>query len=135
MGGRILVIDDDPRLIHIVSMFLDSEGHTIQTASNGAEGLELLKSFRPELVIVDVMMPDMDGTEVCRSIRADPEFGDIPVLLFTALSTAADVERARAAGATNMITKPYSLEGLKNVVNGALARSSALPSGEAAAGS
>ena len=135
MGGRILVIDDDPRLSHIVSMFLESEGHTVMTAPNGAAGLELLPSFRPELVIADVMMPEMDGTEVCRAIRANTEFAEIPVLLFTALSTTADVERARASGATNMITKPYSLAGLKTVVEGALARTTALATGEAAAGS
>jgi two-component system phosphate regulon response regulator PhoB len=122
---RVLVVDDDPRLIHIVRLYLESEGYLVGDASNGADALALMPEFRPELVILDIMMAGMNGVEVCERIRANPETATLPVLMFSALSTHDDVERARAAGATHLITKPYSLEGLGKVVESAIARHAA----------
>jgi len=113
---RILVVDDDPRLLHIVAMYLGIEGYDVASASNGEEGLKQVEAHRPELVILDIMMPGMDGVEACRRIRADPETAHIPVLMFSALSGDDDVERARLAGATHLITKPFNLVGLGSVV-------------------
>ncbi len=113
---RILVVDDDPRLLHIVAMYLGIEGYDVASASNGEEGLKQVDEHRPELVILDIMMPGMDGVEACRRIRANPETAHIPVLMFSALSGDDDVERARLAGATHLITKPFNLVGLGSVV-------------------
>lgn len=113
---RILVVDDDPRLLHIIAMYLGIEGYDVKTASNGEEGLREVASHRPDLIILDIMMPGMDGVEACRRIRLDPETAHIPVLMFSALSGDEDVERARLAGANHLITKPFNLVGLGTVV-------------------
>ncbi|GAC1337780.1 MAG: hypothetical protein NVSMB29_02660 [Candidatus Dormibacteria bacterium] len=113
---RILVVDDDPRLLHIVAMYLGIEGYDVASASNGEEGLKRVDDHKPELVILDIMMPGMDGVEACRRIRANPATAHIPVLMFSALSGDDDVERARLAGATHLITKPFNLVGLGSVV-------------------
>lgn len=113
---RVLVVDDDPRLLHIVAMYLGIEGYDVASATNGEEGLKQVDEHKPELVILDIMMPGMDGVEACRRIRANPETAHIPVLMFSALSGDDDVERARLAGASHLITKPFNLVGLGSVV-------------------
>ncbi|HXA27884.1 MAG TPA: response regulator [Candidatus Angelobacter sp.] len=116
MSRRILVVDDDPRLLHVVSMYLSIEGYDVDTAPNGEEGLQHLEVQRPDLVILDVMMPGIDGLEACRRIKSNPETRHIPVVLFTALSRTDDVESGRAAGANRFINKPFSLIGLGAVI-------------------
>jgi DNA-binding response OmpR family regulator len=114
--GRILIVDDDPRLLHIVAMYLGIEGYDVVTAENGEDGLREIEAHRPDLVILDIMMPGMDGVEACRRIRADPETQNLPVVMFSALSSDDDIERARLAGANHLITKPFNLVGLGSVV-------------------
>ena len=121
---RVLVVDDDPRLLHIVEMYRSIEGYDVDTAENGEEGLARFVAQPADLVVLDIMMPGMDGIEVCRRLRADPSGAAIPIIMFSALSGDDDVDRARAAGATHMITKPFNLVGL-----GAVLRSF-LPNGE-----
>ena len=121
MSRRILVVDDDPRLLHVVAMYLSIEGYEVDTAANGEEGLRLLEQKRPDLVILDVMMPGIDGLEACRRIKSNPETRAIPVVLFTALSRTDDVENGRAAGANRFINKPFSLIGLGAVIRSFLA--------------
>jgi DNA-binding response OmpR family regulator len=113
---RILVVDDDPRLLHIVSLYLGIEGYEVIQASNGEDGLKAVNETPPDLVIMDIMMPGMDGVEACRRIRENPASAAIPVLMFSALSGDDDVERARLAGANHLITKPFNLVGLGQVV-------------------
>ena len=121
MSRRILVVDDDPRLLHVVAMYLSIEGYEVDSAANGEEGLRLLEQKRPDLVILDVMMPGIDGLEACRRIKSNPETRHIPVVLFTALSRTDDVENGRAAGANRFINKPFSLIGLGAVIRSFLA--------------
>ncbi len=113
---RILVVDDDPRLLHIVQMYLSIEEFDVVTALNGEDGLREIETSKPDLVILDIMMPGMDGIEACRRIRTNPETASLPVLMFSALSGDEDVERARHAGANHLITKPFNLVGLGSVV-------------------
>jgi len=113
---RILVVDDDPRLLHIVQMYLSIEEFEVTTAPNGEEGLRQVEASNPDLVILDIMMPGMDGIEMCRRIRTNPATSTIPVLMFSALSGDEDVERARQAGANHLITKPFNLVGLGTVI-------------------
>lgn len=114
--SRVLVVDDDPRLLQIVAMYLSIEGYEVATARDGSEGLDEITTKRPDLVILDVMMPGMDGLEACRRIRDNPDTADVPVLMFSALSGDEDVEKARHAGANLMISKPFNLVGLGSVV-------------------
>jgi DNA-binding response OmpR family regulator len=114
--GRILVVDDDPRLLHIVAMYLGIEGYEVMTAENGDDGLAKLQDRPPDLVILDIMMPGMDGIETCRRMRGHAPTADIPIVMFSALSSDDDIERARVAGANHLITKPFNLVGLGSVV-------------------
>jgi DNA-binding response OmpR family regulator len=114
--GRILVVDDDPRLLHIVAMYLGIEGYEVITAENGDDGLAKLQDRPPDLVILDIMMPGMDGIETCRRMRGHAPTADIPIVMFSALSSDDDIERARVAGANHLITKPFNLVGLGSVV-------------------
>jgi DNA-binding response OmpR family regulator len=127
VSRRILVVDDDPRLLHVVSMYLSIEGYDVDTAPNGEEGLQHLEVQRPDLVILDVMMPGIDGLEACRRIKSNPETRQIPVVLFTALSRTDDVESGRAAGANRFINKPFSLIGLGAVIRSFLSEETAVP--------
>jgi two-component system cell cycle response regulator len=116
MTPSVLVVDDDPRLLQIIEMYLRLEGYDVVTAENGEDALDRLRAQHVALVILDVMMPGMDGIEACRRIRADPSTADIPVVMCTALSADEDVRRARDAGASHMVTKPFNLVGLGTVV-------------------
>jgi DNA-binding response OmpR family regulator len=124
---RILIVDDDPRLLHVVSMYLKIEGFEVDAELDGAEGLRALERARPDLVILDVMMPGIDGLELCRRIKTDPRTRSIPVLMFTALSSDDDVESGRAAGADRFINKPFSLVGLATVIRSYLAEAPPVP--------
>jgi len=123
---RILLADDDPRLLHVVSMYLSMEGYDVTTAEDGDDALQQVLSGSFEIAILDVMMPGSDGIEICKRIRENAATQSMPVLIFTALSTDADAERARLAGATHMITKPFSLPGLGAVVRSCAERATAL---------
>jgi CheY-like chemotaxis protein len=117
---RILVVDDDPRLLHVVSMYLTIEGYEVATANDGEEALRHVDERPPDLIILDVMMPGMDGLEACRRLKRDPGTRSIPVLMFTALSREEDIEEGRSAGADRFINKPFSLIGLQAVIRGFL---------------
>jgi len=83
--ARILVVDDDPDLVESVTTILKSKNHEVLQAYGGEEGLEKAKKERPDAIILDVMMPDKDGYEVCKELKADPDYSDIPILLLTAV--------------------------------------------------
>ena len=83
--AKILVVDDDPDLVESVTTILESKNHEVIQAYGGIEGLEKAKTEKPDAIILDVMMPDKDGYEVCKELKADPEYCDIPILLLTAV--------------------------------------------------
>jgi DNA-binding response OmpR family regulator len=83
--AKILVIDDDPDLVESVTMILESRNHEVIQAYGGIEGLEKAKAEKPDAIILDVMMPDKDGYAVCKELKGDPEYSDIPILLLTAV--------------------------------------------------
>ena len=98
--GSILIVDDDPRLLHIVAMYLGIEGYDVTTAENGEDGLAQVEARAPDLVILDIMMPGMDGIETCKRIRSNTPTADIPIVMFSALSSDDDIERARSPAPT-----------------------------------
>jgi two-component system alkaline phosphatase synthesis response regulator PhoP len=83
--ARILVVDDDPDLVDSVTMILEKKGHEVIAAYGGVEGLEKAKTVNPDAIILDVMMPDKDGYEVCKELKGDPAYRNIPILLLTAV--------------------------------------------------
>lgn len=108
----ILVVDDDPDAVEIVRTFLEARGYKVATASNGPEALAKLEEVRPALVLLDVMMPGMDGWEVARIIKNHPEFSDVRVVMLTARSDFTDKQEGLRAGADDYIVKPIRLEEL-----------------------
>lgn len=107
---RVLVVDDEPDLVDLVSLNLQRRGYLPIGATNGLEGLNAARAERPDLAIVDVMMPEMDGLELVRRLRADPATADIPVLMLTARATEADELRGLGVGADDYVTKPFSMK-------------------------
>src|SRR3990172_7734299 len=85
MAKKILIVDDDPDLVEAVSMILESKNYDVAAAYGGIEGLQKAKTESPDLIVLDVMMPDKDGYTVCKELKADPELSRIPVLLLTAV--------------------------------------------------
>lgn len=116
MTARILVIDDDPLLLQLMLESLKHDNYEVDLAQNGSEGLRLLQERRPHLVILDIMLPDMDGWEVCRQIR---KLSTVPIIMLTALGSRADIVRGLQAGADDYLVKPFHKDEL-------LARASAV---------
>lgn len=105
---HILVVDDQPFIRRSLSLALQRAGYRVSAAVNGAEGLERIRALRPGLVFLDLMMPVMDGFEVCRRVRADPGLAGTRIIMLTAKGEALDEERGRALGVDEYITKPFS---------------------------
>ena len=106
MAQKILVVDDDIDSLKLIGLMLQKKGYEILAANTGANALKKAIADKPNLIILDVMMPDMDGYEVCRQLRADPETGSIPILMFTAKAMVDDKVAGFEAGADDYITKP-----------------------------
>ncbi|MCB1889409.1 MAG: diguanylate cyclase [Rhodocyclaceae bacterium] len=109
----VLAIDDVPANLDVLVAHLLQEAIELTVALSGEEGLELADSLRPDLILLDVMMPGMDGFEVCRRLKANPELADIPVLFLTAVDEEVEIERGFALGAVDYVHKPYSIPILK----------------------
>lgn len=112
MQTPILVVDDDPNALDIVRTYLEAQGYAVTTASNGTEALSRLEECRPVLVLLDVMMPGMDGWEVARVIKNHPEFGSTRVVMLTARSDFEDKHEGLRAGADDYLVKPIQLADL-----------------------
>jgi CheY-like chemotaxis protein len=110
--ARILVIDDDESLLQMMSLMLRRAGHQTILVSNGHEGIEIARREQPDAAIVDVMMPQLSGYEVCRILREDPRTQDIPLLILTALSQREHREQAQDSGADDYVTKPVTRDDL-----------------------
>ena len=105
---KILIADDKPEVVELVRVTLEREDYEIVDASNGKEALRKARVEKPDLVLLDIVMPKMDGFEVCRKLKKDPEIKDIPILMLTAKGQEVDKKRGREVGATDYITKPFS---------------------------
>ncbi len=125
MNERILVVDDDVETLKLIGLMLQRRGYEICAAQSGVEALEKAKSEEPDLVILDVMMPQMDGNETCRRLRADPETSHLPILMFTAKGLASDRVKGLEAGADDFLTKPVHPAELASRVEALLTQASA----------
>jgi two-component system phosphate regulon response regulator PhoB len=105
---RILVVDDEPDLLELVRFNLTQAGYDVETAETGTDGIEKARRRRPDLLVLDVMLPDLPGTEVCRRVRADAELSGLPVLMLTARSEEIDRVVGLELGADDYVTKPFS---------------------------
>jgi two-component system response regulator MtrA len=120
--GRILVADDDVDVRTLIVLKLESSGHEVVGVEDGAAAVEACRELRPDLVVLDMMMPGMSGLDACAAIRADPDLAGTPVVLLTARAQAADVDAGLAAGVDEYLTKPFSPRELAGRVEALLAR-------------
>jgi DNA-binding response OmpR family regulator len=112
MTHRILVVDDNEINLHLVGKILQLEGYEVVTAENGAEALQKIALSKPDMAVLDVMMPEMDGFELCKRIRQLPECAGMPIIMLTASSSESDKIEAQNAGANDLLGKPFSMETL-----------------------
>jgi CheY-like chemotaxis protein len=113
---RVLVVDDDPEIVTFLATLLELEGIDSTVATSAAAALEKLEHAVPNLVLLDIAMPDRDGLDLCRALKKDPQTADIRVVMLTARAQRADRERGAEAGADSYITKPFSTDELREHV-------------------
>ena len=118
----LLLVEDDPDIQLVARAALKRAGFTVTTASNGPAALEQVRAARPEVILLDWMMPGMDGTEVCRRLKADPATAEIPVIFLTARSQQSEIARGLSLGAVGYIVKPFDALALGAQVREMLAR-------------
>jgi len=117
---KILIADDEHNIRHILDFSLHAEGFNVVSATNGEEAVTLAIAERPDLIILDRMMPGQDGVETCRQLKNDDRTKHIPVVLLTAKGSRQEREEGKAAGADEYITKPFSPQKVINTVQGFL---------------
>ena len=120
MAVSVLIVEDDPNIRELLQIYLEKDGYAVTTASDGGQGLAKFRAIRPNLVLLDVMMPVMDGWAVCKAIRAD---GNTPVIMLTAKGELADKVTGLKAGADDYITKPFEMKELLARIEAVLRRS------------
>jgi two-component system, cell cycle response regulator DivK len=120
MSKRILVVEDQEDLRGVLRDLLTGSGYAVLEASDGQVGIATAKSDRPDLVLMDIQMPGLDGYEATRQIKADPDLKATPIIAVSSFAMKGDEEKARAAGCDHYITKPYSPMQLLRVIQGYL---------------
>ncbi len=120
---RILVVDDEPEAVELVEFNLKQAGYAVITAADGAEALKKARAQRPDLIVLDVMLPEMDGFEICKSLRLDPATAKVPIIMLTAKAAEIDRVLGLELGADDYLTKPFSPRELLLRVKKILARS------------
>jgi len=106
--SRVLIADDNPQGVELLEAYLAEADYEIQTAADGEDTLRKVRDWRPDVILLDVMMPRISGFEVCKRLRAAPETADIAVLMITALDQPSDIDRAVEAGTDDFLTKPIN---------------------------
>ena len=115
--GKVLVVDDEIYIVHILDFSLGMEGYEVVTALDGEQALERIESDKPDMIVLDIMMPKLDGYEVCRTIKSNPATRHIPVILLSAKGRNVDQKMGFDVGADDYITKPFSPRKLVERIN------------------
>jgi len=126
MNKKILVIEDDPSTLRLLKYTLQQEGYQVLPTPNGLEGLRKAKSEEPDLIILDVMLPGVDGFEICHRLRAEPQTAKLPILMVSAKARGIDKATGLKMGADDYITKPWYRPELVAKIAAMLERNSAL---------
>ena len=127
MSKTVLVVDDQPHIVRLIQVNLEKEGFRVATASDGVEGMEKVRELRPDLVILDVIMPRKDGFEVLRDIKTDESLEDIPVVMLTVKTHNADIVEGLKEGAELYLPKPFHPKELVSLVKRVLESEEAEP--------
>jgi len=108
MPNKILIVDDEPSIIVPVQFLMEQNGYDVMVAFSGEEAMEIIAEKKVDLILLDIMLPVIDGFEVCQRVRENPQWNKIKIILLTALGSDANVEKGLALGADAYITKPFS---------------------------
>lgn len=130
MAGQILLVDDEPGLREAVQAYLEDSGFTVHVANNATQGWELLQQVSPDLLISDIMMPQVDGYQFLKQVRDDPRFQSLPVVFLTARGMTSDRIQGYQAGCDAYLPKPFDPDELVAIVQGLLERRAAARAGE-----
>jgi two-component system alkaline phosphatase synthesis response regulator PhoP len=106
--GRVLVVDDEPDLVRILQFGLQSAGYTVESAADGQEGLKKAREVKPDIILLDLMLPKLDGYKICRLLKFDERFKQIPIIILSARTQEGDQALALEMGANRFVTKPYN---------------------------
>ncbi len=121
MQKKILIVEDEESLLKLESILLTTKGYLVQGATTGLAALEAVADEPPDLILLDVMLPELDGFQVCEQLKKQPETKNIPIILLTARKTPEDVARGEAVGADQYITKPFKsamvMEVIEKLIN------------------
>lgn len=120
-GKRILVVDDETQLVEMVTMRLEASGYEVISAADGQEGLDKARRDKPDLIILDLMLPKIDGYKVCRMLKFDEKYMSIPIIMFSARAQESDRQMGMQVGADDYVTKPFDpkvlLEKIETLLN------------------
>ncbi len=116
-AARILVIDDEPEITEIVETFLVESGYQVAVENSPGEAVEKARAFKPDVVLLDIMMPGVDGYDICQQLKADPQFTGVPIIFLTGKDRSDDMGRSFRSGGDMFIKKPFSCERLLEIVN------------------
>lgn len=119
-GIKILVVDDDFSIRELLKNFLEMEGYEVHFAKDGLSGLDMVLKIKPDLIILDVMMPKMDGFEFCDTVYQDPLTRDIPIIMLSAKNTEDDIKTGYFVGAKGYLSKPFNQKDLMQLINNLL---------------
>lgn len=118
---KVLIVDDDPYILMSLDYLMKTNGYEVFVARNGTEALQSISDHRPDLVLLDIMMPDVDGYAICSSIKSNPVTSHIKVVFMSAKTRPADIRKAYDLGAVHYVTKPFSTRELLKSINEILA--------------
>jgi two-component system alkaline phosphatase synthesis response regulator PhoP len=122
MAYKILVADDEPPIVRLMEFILGRHGHQMLSAVNGEQALAMVREHDPDIVLLDIMMPRIDGYEVARTLRADPKYARLPIIMLSAKAQDEDIQKGIEVGVDEYITKPFSPEHVVHVVNDHMSR-------------
>ncbi len=117
---KVLIVEDEENILLSLVFVLEKDGFSVDTVTNGAEAMEKVRSFRPDLLILDIMLPTKNGYEICHEIQQDPELRHIPTLMLTARAQEAEKRKGLEVGATEYITKPFRVAELRAKIHSIL---------------
>ena len=120
MTYSVLVVEDEPNIVLSLQFIMKRSGHDVRIAEDGEAALRAVEAQKPDVMLLDVMLPKRDGLSVCEAVRANPDWADIKILVLSAKSRESDKERAMSLGADDYITKPYSTREVCERVNAML---------------
>ena len=120
--NRILIVEDEESLLKLESILLSSKGYSVTGVMDGKSALDEISARKPDLVVLDIMLPEMDGFEVCKRIKENPETAGIPVVMLTAKKNSQDYARGMQVGADAYVTKPFKSAQVIELIEGLLSR-------------